>query len=67
MGRVVKRDGEFENSLDRELERSSSRGSLDEKRKSERNEQTPKARQQTGNRKRQIDSEKQQDKRKEEA
>lgn len=52
MGRVIKRDGEFENSLDRELERSCSRGSLDEKRKLERNEQTPKARQQTGNRKR---------------
>lgn len=56
-----------EKSLDRKLEKSCTRGSLDEKRQLERHEQTPierqKARQQR-NRKRQIFGEKQQEKRK---
>lgn len=44
----IKRDGEFEKSLDRKLRKSCSRCSLDEKRQLKRNKQTPKARQQTG-------------------
>ncbi len=55
-----------EKSLDKKLEKCCSRGSLDEKRQWERHEQTPKEKQkarQQRNRKRQIDGEKQQEKR----